>query len=74
MYNNKHYYVLDASHHAMGRGRGVINAKLRDIISGSVIPVTFKAGEDIIVVDTPLGKLACQFVMTYVFPCFIVKW
>jgi len=47
MYNDKPYYVVDASHHAMGRGRGVINAKIRDIITGNVIPVTFKASEDV---------------------------
>ena len=47
MYKNKPYYVVDATHHAMGRGRGIINAKLRDIVTGNVIPVTFKAGEEV---------------------------
>ena len=47
MYNNKPYYVVDASHHAMGRGRGVINARLKDVVTGAVIPVTFKANADV---------------------------
>jgi len=51
MYNNKPYYVVDASHHAMGRGRGVINARIRDIVTGNVIPVTFKASEDVKLAD-----------------------
>lgn len=46
-YQSSPFQVLDYSHTHKGRGSATVSVKVRDLISGSVLNLTFKAGDKI---------------------------
>ncbi len=45
LYKDKPHQIVDVSHHAMGRGRGILNLKLKNLENGAVLNLTVKSAE-----------------------------
>ena len=45
LHKDEPHQIVDLQHHAMGRGRGILNLRLRNLKTGAVITVTFKSNE-----------------------------
>ena len=58
-YQNSPYIVVDYSHTHKGRGSATVSVKVKDLISGNVLNLTFKAGDKIDEAD--LDRKTAQF-------------
>ena len=53
------YEIIEAKHKVLGRGGAVLNTKLKNLITGNVIPKTFKGNEN--ANEAVLDKTTAQF-------------
>ena len=47
LYKNTPCVIVDFTHHAMGRGRGILNLKLKDLKTGNTLTLTIKSAEQL---------------------------
>lgn len=57
-HKNKPQVVLSTAFHHPGRGGGVCQLKMRDLVSGNVIEETFKSNEQVELIDISSRELA----------------
>ncbi len=53
------YEIIDSKHTVLGRGGAILNTKLKNLITGNVIPKTFKGSDN--AKEAPLEKAKAQY-------------